>query len=247
MFKKVKVKDSYFYEADYEQLKEELNWAFKTAENKFNHTVDFWDRGCLTRFFDFFFGDLAKNIVITFLKESEPTLDVKEYDKLRTDDFTEADLFDLMIDELEIEVKSSLEKYTNNLETIYFKRRIIIGLYKKNEKVPDYRVQVFYIPNNYRGFWDFMQNDSCNCGELSNHRGFIFEKLPNLMKGLNIYISGWINKNQEEIKMKNLEDTLKVRNNDYNYNKREYINFFIEETNDMDELLNDIKNKLQKD
>lgn len=246
MFKKINVRNSYFYKVNVTNLKEDLNWAYITASNKFNHTMDHWSRGCLTKFFDFYFGDLAKNIVKKFIISKDNLLRIVEYDQVREDNFEKPDLYDLMIGNLEIEVKSSLEKYTNNLDDIYINRRIIIGLYTTNINVPDYRIQVFFVPNEYDGFWDFMQKDKCKCNDLNKHKEFILEKLPELINNLNIYIAGWINRENESIKMQDSDNTLKISNDEFDSTQREYINFFIRETNPLDDLVNNIRKKLKK-
>lgn len=239
MFKKIKIDKSYFYQVNKELIKEELNWAYNTAQAKFIYTIDYWERGCLTKFFDIYFGDLAKNIIKSFI-ERNTKMNILEFDRVRTDQFTKHDQYDLMIRNHEIEVKSSLEKYTNNLFDLYNKRRIIIGLYKQNEIVPDYRVQVFFIPIKIENSWNFMENDQCNCGNLNVHKKDILKLLPKLIGEIDIVIAGWIKKEDEEEKISNITNTLKINNNPYNNQKREYINFFINETRDMDDLLEEL-------
>ena len=240
MFEKINILNSYFYKCDNKLIKDEINWAYITAKNKFNFTKDFWPRGCLTRFFDFFFGDLAKNIVKVFLLSQNPNLKIIEYDQVRIDNFEKPDEYDLKIGDFEIEVKSSLEKYTDKLETMLNERRIIIGLYKPNEPIPDYRVQVFFIPMKLDNYWDFMQKNKCRCMKYSVHEDFILKKIPAMLDEIDIFIAGWIKKDDESrmLALKN-RGILRMKNFKLGKSHREYLNFFIKDTRKLDDLVNE--------
>ena len=55
-------------------------------------------------------GDIAKLCYKNFLEANN--IVVIDYDQIRNDKFKNPDKFDLKINEIELEIKSSLEKYT---------------------------------------------------------------------------------------------------------------------------------------
>lgn len=247
MFQKHNFHPKYIYEVDKSFIKQELIEEVKIiATNKFNFTKDYWERGCITRFFDFFFGDLAKKLVGLFLIQKDNTLDIIDYDDIRDDNFQYPDKFDLKVKNYEIEIKSSLEKYTNSEEIVYNKRRIIIGLYYNKTHIPDYRVQVFFIPKDVLNFWDFMQKDGCKCLNFSNHSNFIDSKIHTILDDVRIFLMGWIRKEDEIKKINSMQEKLKVFNNASQTSEREYINFFLNETRGLDELVIELQNIRKK-
>jgi len=130
-------------------LNEEIARAKYTAKQKAigNRTFDkFKNRTSFERFMNLFTGDLAKNL-FRKLVEDKFGINLIDYDQIRKDNFEKYDLFDLKYEtencEIEIEVKSSVEKYSRDKDNLIEKRRIIVY----DEKgIKDIIVQVLFIP-----------------------------------------------------------------------------------------------------
>lgn len=239
MFKKIKIKDFYFYKCDWSRVNTEFEWAYNTAKNKFIYTTDYDQRSCVGKFTHIFFGDLAKNIVKSFLLSKCFDLHIIEYDREREDEFRMSDVFDLMVMGRTLEIKSSLEKYTNELITMVQRRRIMILKRENPEHAPDYRIQVFFIPKTPKNYWKFMDTD-CKCRILSQHIEEIDDLLPKFREDIDIYIASWIKK-EDELKLKSKAD-LTVCGHGAIQEEELYIN----KTRPLDQLLTEFQNTYQR-
>ena len=97
-WKRTKNNEHSFYSFDMKEHNKEIDWAFKTAKIKTENTINSYkQRTPFEKFANIFLGDLAKNLVKTFLtnevKESEKYL--VEYDLIRKDNFKYHDKYDL--------------------------------------------------------------------------------------------------------------------------------------------------------
>jgi hypothetical protein len=131
-------------------IPEEVQFAYNTsdAKSKKNNTANTWQSGRseFKKFTDLFPGDLAKNIVRYEAKKNG--IEFIDYDKIRTDNFMYNDKYDLSYTNKFIEVKSSIEKYSNALVTLINSRRFIVY---PNREISDLIFQVFYVFENNEG------------------------------------------------------------------------------------------------
>ncbi len=214
-----------------------MQWAIETSKTKTLNTIDSWKRrNTYERFINIFTGDLAKNIFKEFILENIPTIKNKiiEYDQIRTDGFKDKDKFDLQIRNCVMEVKSSGEKYTRSLHTIYNKRRIIINIGNIHEHDTCVVAQVFYIPNNLKFFTEQEKISNCN-----NFDSFVNQFINNFTEqNVIAIISGWVDyKMQIEAK----EKVFEIGNKAIDTERRKYANLLISESKSPDELLDFLK------
>lgn len=210
-------------------LSDEVHFAFQTSDikSKKNNTANTWQSGRseFKKFTDLFPGDLAKNIVR--YAASKEGIEFIDYDKIRTDNFLYNDKFDLSLKNQFIEVKSSVEKYTNSLTTLVSSRRFIVY---PNREISDLIFQVFYIFESFEGknfFTDMEKLTDIQFQEkynINSKKSFIDSFMKYSPKGC---IMGFITK----------EMALKKRDEIFNYsnqtvqgdNNRNYIDFFIKD------------------
>ncbi|MCF7559410.1 hypothetical protein L3X39_02085 [Sabulilitoribacter multivorans] len=207
----------------------EVNFAFITSYKKSNkeNTANTWQpkRSPFKKFTDLFPGDLAKNIVRFLLEQKN--LIIQDYDKIRTDNFRFNDKFDLKFNNKEIEVKSSIEKYSNDIQNLIVNRRYIVY---PNRNISDLIFQVFYIFENQNGkefFNDMEQLDEksfISKYSLSSKKVFV-QKFVEFSPCA--YVMGFITKSMALQKKNDVfvysNDSIKEDNN------RSYIDFFINE------------------
>lgn len=210
-------------------ITDEANFAFVTSikKSKKENTANTWQskRSSFKKFTDLFPGDLAKNIVRFILEQKG--LIVQDYDKIRTDDFRFNDKFDLKFKDKEIEVKSSIEKYSNDIENLIVNRRYIVY---PNRNISDLIFQVFYVFENQTG------KDFFNDMEQLDEKSFISKyaltsKKVFVQKFVEFspcaYVMGFITKSMALEKKNDVfiysNDSIKEDNN------RSYIDFFINE------------------
>ncbi|HEC1770836.1 hypothetical protein UPTC5105_00827 [Campylobacter lari] len=199
--------------------KKELMWATKTALLKANNTVDSWQqRTIYKRFTNIFLGDLAKNILKTFLITENASLkdELIEYDEIRTDNFKNKDEFDLRIHKnnkyYNFEVKSSGEKYLNNHNGL-LNRNIIINYGNIHQHFEWAVVQIMFIPNDL----SFFKNEDYFAESLD----IFVEKYLQDFISANVlaYIVGYADMDMQE---KALDERFKVENIQANSKYREY-------------------------
>lgn len=198
---------------------EDIEWAFFTSVSKLDNTFDSWKkRSDNQRFLDIFIGDLAKNIVKRNLIELYPNIEncIKEYDKIRDDKFKGSDEYDLLIQEkYTVEVKSSIEKYSNNIDLIKKNRNIIVNINNVHESKSDFIFQIMYIPNN-RDFFTNISNGSFDNDKIE----ILFDKIKKeLLNNTVSYIAGFIT--DLDVQQKN--ETYSVESKSKNDVKREYL------------------------
>ncbi|MCB9196571.1 MAG: hypothetical protein H6598_10130 [Flavobacteriales bacterium] len=248
MFTKITTDNGYVYKVDSsEQRVKCAKWAYKTAIAKANYTADTWQKrpNKYAKFVDIYYGDYAKNLLKLFILSNNPELTVIEYDKVRTDDFKNHDLYDLMICDSTIEVKSSLEKYTSDLNRIYNERRIIINVNSPHESLSDFVVQVFFVPSDLKHY-ESIEDDNKKNPDINDDE--VVVKCQNEAKySLNqtsVYIMGWINKQQEINAITEAKNNsgFDVSNQQSNAKKRTYANVLIKDSNSMDEFIETVKN-----
>ncbi len=213
--------------------KEEINWSYKTAIKKTKNTRDSWkNRSDIQRFLDIFLGDLAKNLVIFKLKEIYPKIEIIEYDKIRKDDFKNPDLYDFKINNLDIEIKSSIEKYTKDISIMKKTRNIIFNKNNEHEKISDFVFQVFFLPDDLK----FLK--SISDGKFNNYNleEFVKEKMKEVLK-LEVYIAGFVNKHE----INKEKEIYIVENKSINDKKREYIKLNINKSHRLNEFREEFK------
>ena len=210
-----------------------LALATETALKKLRNTADTWqNRHPNAKVMDLLFGDYAKNIVKQYLYLIMPDIDIIEYDQIRTDDFVNRDLFDLKVGNDEIEVKSSLEKYSRNLNTINNDRNIIINRHYSHISNAKYIFQVFYIPNNLSSFISMEAINLINSQEFNSE---IFEnhiKDFSLSK-MDVFICGWIRNNNSA------QGSFGVSNSNTGANYRTYARMPIRDSHNPEEFVNE--------
>lgn len=219
------------------EYRDELNFAFKTAKLKANkdNTQNTWqsERSSFRKFTDLFPGDLAKNVVRRFFDAKSITL--IDYDKIRTDNFEQHDLFDLKHNELVIEVKSSVEKTSNFLNDIIKKRRIIIY---PNKRLSEIIIQVFYL----------FKDDSCKsflndmeklAEDLFKEKYHIHDETDFTRKFVacspEAFIMGYVTKEVATTRMKNIFTY--TNSEDKHDHHRDYIDFLIQDANPISSLV----------
>ena len=223
----------------FEQLVDEsihdfcLILAKETALKKLRNTADTWQsRHPNAKIMDLLFGDYAKNIVKQYLYLMMPDVDIIEYEQIRTDNFVNRDLFDLKIGNDEIEVKSSLEKYSRNLNTINTDRNIIINRHYSHISNAKYIFQVFYIPNNLSSF---ISMEAIN---LTNSKEFSSEIFTNHIQDfslskMDVFICGWIRN------VNTAQGSFGVRNSNTGANFRTYARMPIKDSHNPEDFINE--------
>jgi len=145
----VSVSDVVRWKYDENMVKTAKEYTLK----KLKHTADTWQdrkQHTIKKILDIFKGDLAKELVKDILKR-DGFEDFEDYDVWRVEsgvdpNFERPGDWDLRIcDRITVEIKSSIEKSTNDLEFILKNRRFTI--YYGKAKC-DINIQVFYIPIN---------------------------------------------------------------------------------------------------
>ncbi|MHB1696586.1 MAG: hypothetical protein ACYCSQ_00545 [bacterium] len=217
-----------------------MSWAHETAYKKANKTKDTWQkRNICKRFTNLFTGDLAKNIIAGFLVSQIQDINgfLIEYDRIRTDNFENDDLFDLKIkshkDECELEIKSSGEKYSNNLTDIYNGRRIIINKNSPHSHLACIYTQVMFVPQNL----SFFKNENIiKCDDLADFALKYKKDFEN--SGMKALIVGYADKDiQEEA----LKSHFSVQNRQANAKERDYANLLIRDSKTPDEMISYVK------
>ncbi|WP_308574761.1 hypothetical protein [uncultured Fusobacterium sp.] len=240
MFKEIvdTQKNFFFYTLNVNECQNEISWAKETALKKTNNTFDSWqNRTSTKRFTNIFQGDLAKNIIKKFICSNIPKLSLIEYDKVRTDNFIDKDLYDLKFQNFEIEVKSSAEKQNLTLVDFYNRRRIIINKNNCHEHNFFMTFQVFYKPK--FNFITFFQNENYPEQDLNifsnNYISEFSEKVDKII------IAGAVTKEM-------LQNTglFSISNYSAGANQRDYLDFYIKDTLSPDNAINYIKNILEK-
>lgn len=252
MFTKINTTNGYIYKVENdEKLKKCATWAAKTAFYKASYTADTWQKrpNKYAKFVDIFYGDFAKNIVRSFIESNAANLEIVEYDLIRTDDFKNHDLFDLKVKGREIEVKSSLEKYTKSTNEIYDNRRIIVNVYGSHETLSDFVVQVFFVPNDLRRF-EVIENFNKQNPNMTDEqtKSKCREEMDYACGSTSIYVCGWINKEMElnAIKEAKSGSSFGVKNYGSNARFRRYANVMIKDSKHMDELISVLQNLSEK-
>lgn len=198
-----------FIHLNIKNFSNEIEEAKNTAYKKTNFTFNSWkNRTEIERFINIFWGDFAKNIIKSLIKEFfiKNNLDYNkfllEYDAIRTDDFKKSDLYDLYIinnnKKLEIEIKSSIEKYTEKPQDLLH-RRIIFNLNNSHEHISDLLIQIFFVNKNL----DLLSQEFIKTNKNIFNENIInnyLEKVKEL--NIEIYFVGYITK-KEQVEYKN--------------------------------------------
>lgn len=222
------------------QYKILLDRVRTTTALKIGHTLDTWQkRTYSSKFWDIFSGDLAKALVVCWL-QAETTkrpVVITDFDVCRTDKFTRPDSFDIMVDSVCLEVKSSTEKWitADRLEAILNGRRAIINKGDVHEKVSDIMVQVHFVPVE-EGLTSHVENQT----SLEIVGKFVAEDLvwssvilPVLSK-TRVFITGWLDKKQQITAMTKI---FSVQNKSTGASLRTYANILLKESNDPSSLI----------
>jgi len=216
----------------------EIEWSYRTAIKKTKNTKDSWKkRSDVQRFLDIFLGDLAKNLIIFKLKENYPKINIIEYDRIRKDNYINPDLYDFKIENLEIEVKSSIEKYTKNIDIIKNTRNIIFNKNNEHEKESDFVFQIFFIHNDLKFLKSIIDGDFNNC----NLDDFIKKNMKEVLK-LEVYIAGFLNK----LEIEKEKEKFIVENKSNGDKKREYIKLSISNSHNIKEFRLEYKKYVEK-
>lgn len=238
-FVQTRIQNHPFFMLDVNQHISEIEWALRTAYLKTNNTIDTWqNRSQCKRFTNLFLGDLAKNLFKTFIINQRPQYEnfIVEYDLIRSDEFRNRDEFDLKIvnngQECNIEVKSSGEKYSNNINSL-LSRRIIINFGNQHQHFECVAVQVMFVPSNLT----FFQNEDFNCenfDEFVNSYKQAFNQ-----QNISAYIVGFAT---EEMQRNAVNQLFNVSNQQANTNTRNYADLQIENSMPMTQFLNSLDN-----
>ena len=160
-----------FYKFNINNHHTEVEWAFQTAYLKTKNTIDSWQqRSLCKRFTNIFLGDLAKNLLKSFILFHKPNLMkfITEYDITRNDNFLQPDEYDLRIAKgntfYNIEIKSSGEKtYQNNdINSLFNNRRIIVNVNNTHQHFEDFLIQIMFVPMDLK----FFQNENFDCDDF---------------------------------------------------------------------------------
>lgn len=217
-----------FYEFQMAECLPEAQWALETAYKKANHTANTWQsRTACKKFTNVFLGDLAKNIFKKFVLLHNPDTanSLVEYDRIRTDEFRNPDQFDLKLtcrnQECTIEVKSSGEKQTQNLLTIYNNRRIIINFGNEHEHYDCVYAQIMFVPEHLT----FFQNGDFSCTSLADFANQYVQNF--LTQNIKAYIVGYANEPMQRAAVQNV---ITMNNQDANADPRDYADLFIRDS-----------------
>lgn len=197
---KTNKKNHEFYQMDLIDNQKQIDWAFKTAKLKLNYTIDSYkQRSDFSRFSNIFLGDLAKNMVKKFIllesKESKNYL--KEYDRIRNDNFEHSDKYDLKFEvnekkKFNIEVKSSGEKYSKDLNRL-LERKVILNKNNVHEKIEPIVFQVMFVPKDLKFF-----NDQSKYEKMDFDEAIVKYKQDFLKQDIKGYIVGYANKKMQK-------------------------------------------------
>lgn len=226
MFKKIVFQDDHQFEklVDISVHKICLESARNTSLKKLINTIDTWQtRHPNAKVLDLLFGDYAKNVVKQYILFKNANIKIIEYDQIKSDIFVNRDLFDLKIGEDEIEVKSSLEKYTRDLPTINTKRNIIVNRHSSHVSEARYIFQVFYIPKDLKSF---IAMEEINAEKSRRFNKDLFEEHLKIfsLDHMDVYICGWI------INDKKAKDSFGVSNSKTGAKFRSYASMPINES-----------------
>jgi len=228
-------KNHFFYNFNINNHCSEVQWAKITAYNKTNNTVDTWQkRTSCKKFTNLFLGDLAKNLLKTFIILNRPVYinSIIEYDIIRNDNFVNSDEYDLKIvnrdKSCNIEVKSSGDKSAQNINDL-LSRRIIINVGNQHEHFECVAIQVMFIPNNL----NFFTNGEFNCPDFDK---FTVEYINSFYReNVNAYIVGYAD---EDMQKKAVKDLFDVQNQNADAKKRSYADLQIINSKSANDFLN---------
>lgn len=204
----------------------EVEWAKHTAYFKTKNTFDSWQKRTICkRFTNIFLGDLAKNIFKTYIMLLRPYYfknNIIEYDLVRTDWFKNPDKFDLKIvnnnKECTIEVKSSGEKYSNDINKL-LDRRIIINFGNEHQHFECMVVQILFVPKNLNFF---KNEDHFECKNSSDQyfNNFVNNYILQFyQQNIQAYIVGCADKQMQE---EAVNEIIKIQNKNANTQQRGY-------------------------
>lgn len=220
----------------------EVNWAKTTALKKANHTADTWQgRSPHKRFENIFLGDLAKNIVKKYLLQEIAGIApfLLEYDQIRTDDFRNRDMFDLMIKNeaasIELEIKSSGEKTLSDPSSLNSSRRLIINQPGPHYHLSDACIQVMFVPANMQFFKNEITASQLSLDKYSETYIQEFSAAS-----VSAHIMGFADLQMQK---NALAKIFSVNNNGAGANRRSYADLMLSNTHQIDSLTQGIKSK----
>ena len=162
-----------------------------TARMKVTHTMDTWlrKRTPQERFVTLYEGDLAKVALREFFAIN--SVPHEDYDEERDDNFKYRDKWDIRVKgRYLVEIKSSVESRTTDVETVLSQRRYMV--YPGKEA--DINVQAYYIPR-LSGFEISFANFIKNMSEV--RRLDLDEIAKQLTEKLKVvYLMGWIGREE---------------------------------------------------
>lgn len=244
-----------FLKFDLGHYSSEIESAKQTALLKCGNTFDSWQkRTDFERFINIFYGDLAKNLIKNLIQHNLKNMNVNinniiEYDEVRNDNFKYPDKYDLILcakkDEnkqtkIEIEVKSSLEKYITKEVDIknLNNRRIIFNLENEHENITDVIMQIFFFceDNKLENLNNEFKNKSLN--EVDEY----FNKLKELK--VFAYFMGYINKKMQ-IDLKKSQKEFIVSQGETKNFERKYGDFLVKNAKKPEEFINNLNKFFQ--
>lgn len=169
---------------DKDVYKDIINICFKSAILKTHNTYNSWKKRNKNEiFYNLIVGDVAKKIIGTYLKQNGITC--IDYDEIRNDNFKLPDHFDLKYNNIQIEVKSSIEKYTLDLNTLLNNRRIINNHHHNHINKSEVIIQVFFMPSklNMIKHLDIILNSEFSKESTRGIANFVFNHLQPLVVG----------------------------------------------------------------
>ena len=213
-------------------IKKAINLSLQKVEN----TINSWQkRNKLQILSDFLLGDIAKLCYKNFLEANN--IVVIDYDQIRNDKFKNPDKFDLKINVIELEIKSSLEKYTIDLSTIVNKRRIIDNKNSCHEREHDIVCQVFFVPKILTGLQKSKEYEE-NMKSLDYNNENKIKMCNLILNEFDIYLLGWVDRKTLNLN----KEIVKISNDKTNSKEREYGNFFIKNAFNNSELIKILEN-----
>lgn len=227
-----------FYKFNINNHYTESEWAFKTAYLKTKNTIDTWQqRSPCKRFTNIFLGDLAKNLFKSFILFYRPHFMkfVVEYDIMRNDNFSQADEYDLRIINnntfYNIEIKSSGEKYTHDINSLLNNRRIVVNVNNIHQHFEDFLIQVMFVPTDL----NFFKNENFDCKDFEL---FCRKYLQNFYsQNITAYIVGYATRTMQQGAIKNL---FNVENKNAGAKNRGYADLAIVNSLSMQTFLNEL-------
>lgn len=162
-----------------------------TARMKATYTMDTWlrKRTPQERFVTLYEGDLAKVALKEFLGIN--SVPYEDYDEVRDDEFKYRDKWDIRVKRSYlVEIKSSVESRTSDVETVLSQRRYMV--YPGKEA--DINVQAYYVPR-LSGFEVSFANFIKNMNEVRKLE--LDEIAKRLTEELKIvFLMGWISREE---------------------------------------------------